>query len=329
MFEGCVLAVISIGLTIFNGVIIKCFDASRNLPTNMVLIRGVLQIVLYSVAVYQGNQSVIPSMCRERLIVVIKGVLKGILFMTAVAAIRFLPLGDVFTISSAEFVFCILFISIISLVIAMPGPRICTTCVCLFLVTFLGFYLFLYKPGDDSSTKELGPFRYALFLEESLSESTVTYGLVMISLNLCLTLPVNVLAKKIDYISPSIQSFWGGVGSLLVGIVASIYDSQSSLFSGSYSSFEFLVMLIISVSLILVSFLQDQALQFISHPTLAALKIVQIPVAYLICPNQERLPEFYTVLGIVFISFSGLVGEWIWIKHFEERVLNVNPYEEL
>jgi len=42
MFEGCVLAVISIGLTIFNGVIIKCFDASRNLPTNMVLIRNVL-----------------------------------------------------------------------------------------------------------------------------------------------------------------------------------------------------------------------------------------------------------------------------------------------
>lgn len=50
---------------------------------------------------------------REKLLVVTRGFFTGFLFFTNIAALRFLPLGDVFTIFTARSVFCIILPSLI------------------------------------------------------------------------------------------------------------------------------------------------------------------------------------------------------------------------
>jgi uncharacterized membrane protein len=51
-------------------------------------------------------------------------------------------------------------------------------------------------------------------------------------------------------------------------------------------------------------------------------RLAQIPVAYLLCPN-EIMPDFYSVMGMLFILSSSMVGDWL--LYLEER----SDYEEI
>ena len=59
-FVGLGFASVSIGLTTFTAVLVKYFEASHDLPTNLVLIRGVLQILLFAIAIIKGHQCILP-----------------------------------------------------------------------------------------------------------------------------------------------------------------------------------------------------------------------------------------------------------------------------
>merc|ERR1712096_296487 len=83
-FVGFGLASVSIGLTIFTSVLVKCFETTHNLPTiaNLAIIRGVLLVFLYAVAVAQGDQLILPASKREKVLVVARGFFTGCLFTT-------------------------------------------------------------------------------------------------------------------------------------------------------------------------------------------------------------------------------------------------------
>ena len=58
---GVGFASVSVVLSIFTAVLVKCFEANHDLPTNLVIIRGVVQIILFAVAVAQGDQFILPA----------------------------------------------------------------------------------------------------------------------------------------------------------------------------------------------------------------------------------------------------------------------------
>jgi len=77
--------------------------------------------------------------------------------------------------------------------------------------------------------------------------------------------------------------------------------------------------------------IQSQATKFISTPSLNIIRLVQIPIAYIICPN-EVMPDFYSVMGMLFILSSSVVGDWV--LYLEEKTtsyqeINNDPYEEI
>ena len=59
-------------------------------------------------------------------------------------------------------------------------------------------------------------------------------------------------------------------------------------------------------------------------------RLAQIPVAYLLCPN-EVMPDFYSVMGMLFILSSSVVGDWL--LYLEERTgyeeIPTSPYVDL
>ena len=63
-YIGVGFAFISVILTIFTAVLVKCFEATHDLPTNLVMIRGVMQVALFAVAVAHGDQVILPSTSR-------------------------------------------------------------------------------------------------------------------------------------------------------------------------------------------------------------------------------------------------------------------------
>ena len=87
-------------------------------------------------------------------------------------------------------------------------------------------------------------------------------------LNLVLNVPIMYLTKMCEGTSASVQSFWSGVGGLLVGVVTSFFDIKTSIFSGYYSVYGFCMILLISISFITIIVVQSQAAKFISTPTL-------------------------------------------------------------
>jgi len=339
-FVGFGLASVSIGLTIFTAVLVKCFEATHDLPTNLVIIRGVFQVILFAVAVAQGDQFILPATKREKLLVVARGFFTGFLFITNIAALRFLPLGDVFTILTARSIFCILIPALIFSTSNRLGKPFDRNKLCLVLVAFLGFYLFLSTESREDSSENVettGPSlvlpvpRFAYFLEKPLSDNTVLIGMVMALLNLVLNVPIMYLTKMCEGTSASVQSFWSGVGGFLVGVVTSFFDNKTSIFSGYYSAYEFCVMLLISISFIMIVVIQSQATKFIPTPSLNIIRLVQIPIAYIICPN-EVMPDFYSVMGMLFILSSSVVGDWI--LYLEEKTTSYqeitnDPYEEI
>jgi len=334
MFIGIVLALISVSLTIFNAVIIKCFEATNNLPTNLVIIRGVLHLTLFGVAVHQGGEPILPPTSKLRLLVVTRGVFNGFLFITNITAIRFLPLGDLFTILSAGSVVCIMVFSLLAM-FSHSGLKLCRTKTCMVLVACLGMYLFLNNNGrkhQETGTTVLVPFKYSLFLDTSLSESTRSLGLAMAFLNLLLGVPVLVLTKRCEnVISAPVMSFWSGAGGLMIGVAATIFCLPNSIFSTYYSGHEWLVMLILSISFIVVCLLQTQASTFFKSPVFSVIRVVQIPAAYLLCPSETQMPESYTVMGIVFVVCSGLVADWLNFqeKQEEQQDQHEEMYEEI
>eukprot|EP00092_Neocalanus_flemingeri_P022181 GFUD01024059.1.p1 GENE.GFUD01024059.1~~GFUD01024059.1.p1 ORF type:complete len:380 (-),score=55.19 GFUD01024059.1:148-1287(-) len=345
-FVGLGLATVSIGLTIFTAVLVKCFEATHDLPTNLVIIRGVLQIILFAVAVAQGDQFILPPTRREKLLVIVRGFFTGFVFMTNIAALRFLPLGDVFTIFTTRSVFCIL-IPVLTVFCSSKrfGKPIDANKLCLVLVASLGLYLFLSSRfGEVELTEDLMSTdssadrgdvvlpELAFLLEKPQSYNTVQIGIAMAFLNLVLSMPIVCLEKMIEGTSASIQSFWSGVGGFLIGVVASFFDSTTSIFSGYYSAYEFYMMLVISICFIMIAVLQSQAIKLISSPALNIILLVQIPVAFVVCPNEaEVMPDFYTMMGMLFILSSSMVGDWI--LHLEEkqgaRELSSDPYVEI
>jgi drug/metabolite transporter (DMT)-like permease len=334
MLIGIVLELISVVLTVFNAVIIKWFQANKNLPTNLVLIRGLLQLLIFGVAVQQGEQSFLPARTRHRLFVITRGVLTGVFFISNIAALRFLPLGDVFTILSAESLVCILFFLILAL-FTKADPTLCFTKSCLLLVASLGLYLFLNKYNEEHTAEEdnASPFlvwSYPLFLESSFTETALTMGLIMLFLNLVVWIPILLLTKKCNNeLSPSVISFWSGAGGLAVGVIASFIDSRSSVFSGSYTGHEFLVMFIISLSFFVVALLEDQATHFIKPPVLSLIRALQIPVAYLLCPNLLQMPDFYSTTGIILIVICGQLGNCLEFTELQQEEMLRNLYEEI
>lgn len=335
---GVGLAFISVILTIFTAVLVKCFEATHDLPTNLVMIRGVMQVALFAVAVAHGDQVILPSTSREKLLVVTRGFFTGFLFFTNIAALRFLPLGDVFTIFTARSVVCIILPSLIICTAKSKhlgiGNPFDVNKLCLVLVASLGFYLFLsFKSGEEDPHNPAGDFKatlFAVFTEKTLSEGTVLIGMVMALINLVLDVPIMFLTKWCAGTSASVQSFWSGVGGLLVGILISLFDSKTSIFSGYYSAYEFCMMLIISASFITITLLQSQSTKLIPTPAVNIIRLAQIPVAYLLCPN-EIMPDFYSVMGMMFILSSSVVGDWL--LYLEERTdyeeIPSNPYEDL
>ena len=223
---------------------------------------------------------------REKLLVITRGFLTGVLFFSNIAALRFLPLGDVFSILTARSSVCIIF-SVFSSVVLIYRKNsdnpLDINKTCLALVAAFGFYLFLGNKyntsGDFDGDFETGPDSvedialpvppFAFFLEKPLGTNTVLLGMAMALLNLVLNVPIKYLTKKCDGTSASVQSFWSGVGGFVVGVVASFLDinCKSNIFSGYYSAYEFSVMLFISIAFIVITMLQTQATKFISTPT--------------------------------------------------------------
>jgi len=333
---GVGFAFISVMLTIFTAVLVKCFEANHDLPTNLLMIRGVMQVTLFSVAVAHGDQVILPSTNREKLLVITRGFLTGFLFFTNIAALRFLPLGDVFTIFTARSVFCIILPSLIicSANSNRLGKSFDVNKLCLVLVASLGFYLFLSpnsgKVELHNSAEDLSLTPLAVITEKSLNENTVLIGIVMALINLLLGVPIMFLTKWCAGTSASVQSFWSGVGGLSVGVVTSFFDRETNIFSGYYSAYEFCLMLVISASFIMITLLQSQATKLIPTPAVNLIRLAQIPVAYLLCPN-EVMPDFYSVMGMLFILSSSVVGDWL--LYLEERIgyeeIPASPYVDL
>jgi len=302
---------------------VKCFEATHDLPTNLVMIRGVMQVTLFAVAAAHGDQVILPSTNREKVLVITRGFFTGFLFFTNIAALRFLPLGDVFTIFAARSVFSII---LPSLFICNAGKSFDVNKLCLVLVASLGFYLFLSpnsgKADLQNSADDLSGTLLAVITEKSLNENTVLVGIVMAFINLLLDVPIMFLTKWCAGTSASVQSFWSGVGGLSVGVVTSFFDSKTNIFSGYYSAYEFCLMLVISASFIMITLLQSQATKLIPTPAVNLIRLALIPVAYLLCPN-EIMPDFYSVMGMLFIISSSVVGDWL--HYLEER----NGYEEI
>jgi len=337
---GLGFASVSIGLTIFTAVLVKYFEASHDLPTNLVLIRGVLQILLFAIAIIKGRQCILPFTRREQIVVISRGVLTGVLFITNMVALRFLPLGDVFTLLTAKSVFCIFVPSVLYYVYQPLGKPFDTRKICMILVATLGFYLFVCtKSGHTEIFNELHTTlvipvpKFAFFLEKTLRENTVVIGLAIAMINVVLTVPVMYLSKMCEGTSSSVQSFWSGVGGFLVGVLSSFWRRETSIFSGSYSAYEICVVLFISVFFIGIAILQSQATKFISTPALNLIRIVEIPLAYLLCPN-EVMPDFYSVMAVLFILSSSVIGDWLVYMEEKEKleyqeVTTDNEYEEI
>ena len=93
----------------------------------------------------------------------------------------------------------------------------------------------------------------------------------MALINLLLEVPIMFLTNWCAGTSASVQSFWSGVGGLVVGILMSFFDIKTSIFSGYYSAYELFMMLIITASFITITLLQSQATNLI--PTSAVIII--------------------------------------------------------
>ena len=145
---GVGFASVSVVLSIFTAILVKCFEANHDLPTNLVIIRGVVQIILFAVAVAQGDQFILPASRKEKLLVITRGFLTGVLFFSNIAALRFLPLGDVFTILTARSIVCIIFSAVVLCIYRKnSGILIFNAMKCCYICFVKTILLILTKPA--------------------------------------------------------------------------------------------------------------------------------------------------------------------------------------
>jgi len=319
-------------LTIFTAVLVKCFEVTHDLPTNLVIIRGVMQVTLFAVAVVQGNFFVLPSTAREKILVIIRGFFKGVLFLSNVAAIRLLPLGDVFVIFSTRTVF-----SSVLLKSSLSSPyyyaQHILKKVWVVLLVCLGAYLYLNTEdslGDSPGSKDILVIRIPglqLFSDQTEDDMTVL-GVIMAFTNILLDIPINVLTKLCGETTPCVLSFWSGVGGLVIGVGVSIFDCKTNVFSGYYSVYEFCLMLVISACFIMIELVHSQTLTYMPACVINILWLVLIPVAFWLCPKE--IPFTYTnIVGLVFILSSVVLVEVMSFSKTTVQTMRGHSYAEI
>eukprot|EP00092_Neocalanus_flemingeri_P001629 GFUD01001739.1.p1 GENE.GFUD01001739.1~~GFUD01001739.1.p1 ORF type:complete len:356 (-),score=85.07 GFUD01001739.1:11-1078(-) len=298
IFLGCILVSVAIMVTVFSFVLLQEFEV---VPTNLVFVKSILQLLLFTISNKNNSISVKPADSRDAAIIAVQGLLSGLAFICSIGAVRLLPLGDVFSIMFSKTVFLMLLMS--GFAGNMTKKKLAVT-----MVSMLGLVVLIinqtrYNVHQNGLIEVVNP------LVDPYSSIWVGIGLALLHNMFSSMAEVLRLDTKA---AAGVLSFWSAVGGLVVAALSTFVSSEPSILSGVIPSVMQLFLLVfLSISAIAVMVITAAADGLVSKTFVTAIRSIEIPTAMIIslALTIDYIPNYVGYVGVVFIVISSVLAQ--------------------
>jgi len=287
---GCMMVTVVIILTLFSSSLIQVFKV---VPTNLVLAKSTIQLLLFTMSNKANNINLIPDSKEEVVATAAHGLLSGLALLCSVAAVRLLPLGDFFTIIFAKTVL------MMTLMSTFTGQPINKKKSLLIMSCMVGLIILV----KTSSTTDLDP------------HSDFWQGLGLAFLHIVFSSLGEGIIVQTPQVAPGVVSFWSALGGLVICIPAftPFYSSQPSILSGSLPSYmQVFLLVFLSLATMAAAIFADQAQKIIGKTFVKTLRSLEIPLGLLVSLSltcDEYHPSYLGCCGIVLVVISSVAAQ--------------------
>jgi len=311
------------------------FQYWRNNETDMLLIRGILQIsTLGSVILFTSCcKTIFPASLTDSLLVISQGMLNGVRVGLTFLSMKYLPIGDALTIKLTEPIWTLLLAKIF-----LKTP-IGLWKLAFSVSVFVGIVLcaqppfifdHFYKSAEEDSSvmvllnsvnsasvshKDSGPNVTSHSVSELRRGDSYYLGLTCALSTGVFGAVANILVSRCHSVSSVVLTFWSGVGSAVTALLYGFLLDQEDILLYKPMSLNFLeyLNLILLASLGLLGFLLlTRALQLIPPTTVAVIRVTEIVFAYVLqTVILKEVPNCLAIIGssLVIVSVIGISAE--------------------
>jgi len=336
LFLGLCLAFISAILFTGNNFL---FQYLRNNATDMLLIRGILQIsTLGTVILFTSCcKRIFPTTLIDSLFVLGQGLLNGVRVGLTFLSMKYLPIGDALTIKLTEPIWTLLIAKIflktpmglwklafsvsvfVGIVLCAQPPfifdhfKISENVQPSVMVLWSSRNSEKFSPKDNGANVTSHSERKS---ERNLPDSWDYYlGLsCALGTGVCGAV-ANILVSRCISVSSVVLTFWSGIGSAVTALLYGFLVDQEDIILYKPMSLNFLnyLNLIFLASLGLLGFLLlTRALQLIPPTTVAVIRVIEIVFAYVLqSVILNEVPNCLAIIGssLVILSVIGITTE--------------------
>lgn len=292
---GCMMVSVVIILTLFSSSLIQVFKV---VPTNLVLAKSTIQLLLFTMSNKANNINLIPDSKPEVVATALHGFLSGLALLCSVAAVRLIPLGDFFTIIFAKTVL------MMTLMSTFTGQPINKKKSLLIMSCMVG--LIILVKTQTSSTTDLPALD---------PHSDIWQGLGLAFLHIVFSSLGEGIIVQTPQVAPGVVSFWSALGGLVICIPAftPFYSSQPSILSGSLPSYmQAFLLVFLSLATMAAAIFADQAQKIIGKTFVKTIRSLEIPLGLLVSLSlacDEYHPSYLGWCGIVLVVISSVAAQ--------------------
>lgn len=279
---GCMMVCVVIILTLFSSSLIQVFKV---VPTNLVLAKSTIQLLLFTLSNKANNINLIPASKAEVVATAAHGLLSGLALLCSVAAVRLLPLGDFFTIIFAKTVL------MMTLMSTFTGQPINKKKSLLIMSCMVG--LIILVKTQTSSTTDLDP------------HSDIWQGLGLAFLHIVFSSLGEGIIVQTPQVAPGVVSFWSALGGLVICIPAFTPFSLPSYM-------QVFLLVFLSLATMAAAIFADQAQKIIGKTFVKTIRILEIPLGLLVSLSltcDEYHPSYLGCCGIVLVVISSVAAQ--------------------
>eukprot|EP00092_Neocalanus_flemingeri_P005622 GFUD01006054.1.p1 GENE.GFUD01006054.1~~GFUD01006054.1.p1 ORF type:complete len:354 (+),score=90.63 GFUD01006054.1:359-1420(+) len=296
---GCILIFVAIIFTMVTSVLIQVLEV---VPTNLVLVKSILQLLLFTISNKNTDVSITAENRSTVTVQAVQGFLSSLAFICSIGAVRLLPLGDVFSIIFIKTVFIMLLMS------GFAGRAMTKKKTAVTIVSMLGLVLLIknhtcYNCHQDGLIGGVDP------LADPNSSIWIGFGLAFM---------YNIFSSKAEVLMLEDKSgagelsFWSSVGGLVTAVMSSFFCSESSIMSGAMPSVRQILLLVsLSISAMVTKMIIAHVETRVSKTFVKVIKSLEIPLGFLssLGLSNSYLPSNFGYLGVVLIVISAVSAQ--------------------
>jgi len=322
-------SIVGVSLSLISGALFTgnnfIINLNRVSVCDLVLIRSILQLIIYTSICYYKDESFLPGTFKEKILIISQGVAAAMTFITALASVTYMAVPDALCIVFSCPVVTII-LSAIILKDRLTVAKVTSGVLLLFGVILVCKPPFIFDehPNDDVGN---GTATMRLYLMRKVVEDYPHYyiGVLLAVISCCSGGLMNVLISMCHDVSNSVLVAWSAVAGLAISLIYCVVNDKSYILSSHIvdtTLTQWLTFLGLSISGLLAFTTLTKSLQLISPSLVASLRCLELVLAFSVqIIISGSVPDLIVVIGAFLISLGVIILAFQKkIKEFQDKL---------